>query len=278
MQDIVKKRKKPTSAGVRHAVEFKNNLLSKDKYKKLLVAKKRTGGRNSAGRITVRHRGGGHKKLYRVIDFKRNKHNIEGRVERFEYDPNRSSYLALIVYKDGERRFIIAPSKLKQNDIIMSGDNAPIKVGNSLPLNKIPVGTVIHCIEMKPGKGAQLARSAGAAAQLIAIEDDGRYAVIRLASKETRRIPALCQATVGEVGNKEHNLRKLGKAGAKRHRGIRPTVRGVVMNPVDHPHGGGEGKTSGGRHPVTPWGQPTKGKKTRKNKRTDNYILRRRTK
>ena len=220
--------------------------------------------------------GGGHKQRYRVIDFKRNKDSVPARVERIEYDPNRSAHIALVLYADGERRYIIAPKGLKVGDAISSGIEAPIKVGNTLPLRNIPMGTVVHCVELKPGKGAQLARSAGASAQLIARE--GAYATLRLRSGEVRKVLADCRATMGEVSNAEHNLIKMGKAGAKRWRGVRPTVRGVSMNPVDHPHGGGEGRTSGGRHPVTPWGVPTKGYKTRKSKHTDKLIVRRRNK
>ncbi len=268
---------KPTSAGRRFVVQVKNAALHKGKpHEPLLAPKSRSGGRNNKGRITTAHRGGGHKRRYRIVDFRRNKDGIPAKVERIEYDPNRSANLALLLYADGERRYIIAPKALKIGEVLMSGSEAPIKSGNALPLRNIPVGSVIHCIEMKPGKGAQIARSAGAAVQLAARE--GSYATLRLRSGEMRRIHIDCRATVGEVGNFEHNLRKLGKAGATRWRGVRPTVRGVAMNPVDHPHGGGEGRTSGGRHPVTPWGVPTKGYKTRKNKRTDNMIVRRRKK
>ena len=266
---------KPTSPGRRGLVKVVNPQLHKgDPYEPLLAPKSKTNGRNSQGRITVRHRGGAHKRRYRIVDFKRNKDGVPARVERIEYDPNRSANLALLVYRDGERRYIIAPKGLKQGDEVMSGPEAPIKAGNALPIRNIPVGSTVHCLEMKPGKGAQIARSAGAAVQLVARE--GSYAQIRLRSGEVRKVHVECRATVGEVGNAEHSLRKLGKAGAKRWRGIRPTVRGVAMNPVDHPHGGGEGRTSGGRHPVTPWGVPTKGYKTRANKRTDNMIVRRR--
>ena len=243
-------------------------------YAPLLAIKSKTGGRNNAGRITRRHAGGGHKQKYRIIDFRRNKDGIEAKVERLEYDPNRSAYIALLLYADGERRYIIAPAKVQAGDTVVSGDDAPIKVGNCLPLRKIPVGSTVHCVEMKPGKGAQIARSAGTSLQLVAREGD--YATLRLRSGEMRRVPADCRATLGEVSNSEHSLRSLGKAGAARWRGIRPTVRGVAMNPVDHPHGGGEGRTSGGRHPVSPWGTPTKGAKTRTNKRTNNMIVRRR--
>jgi large subunit ribosomal protein L2 len=236
----------------------------------------KTGGRNNAGRITVRHRGGGHKHHYRVIDFKRNKDDIPARVERLEYDPNRSAHIALLLYADGERRYVIAPRGIAAGATMVSGAAAPIKPGNALPLRNVPVGTTVHCVEMKPGKGAQIARSAGASVQLVARE--GKYATLRLRSGEVRKVHADCKATIGEVGNGEHSLRALGKAGAKRWRGLRPTVRGVAMNPVDHPHGGGEGRTSGGRHPVTPWGVPTKGHKTRTNKRTEKLIVRRRNK
>jgi large subunit ribosomal protein L2 len=235
----------------------------------------KTGGRNNAGRITTRHRGGGHKQHYRVIDFKRDKDGIVGRVERIEYDPNRTAHIALVLYVDGERRYIIAPKGVLAGDEVISGREAAIKPGNSLPLRNIPMGSVVHCVEMKPGKGAQLARSAGAGVQLVARE--GQYATLRLRSGEMRKVPSRCRATIGEVSNSEHNLEKLGKAGATRWRGVRPTVRGVAMNPVDHPHGGGEGRTSGGRHPVSPWGVPTKGYKTRKNKTSDKYIVRKRS-
>jgi large subunit ribosomal protein L2 len=266
---------KPTSPGRRFVVKIVNPELHKGApYKPLLVKKTRTGGRNNAGRITSRHRGGGHKQHYRLIDFKRNKDGVPAVVERLEYDPNRTANLALLKYADGERRYIIAPRGVKEGDELMSGGSAPIRAGNAMALHSIPVGSVIHCIEMKPGKGAQLVRSAGTSAQLVARE--GTYATVRLRSGEMRRVLAECRATLGEVGNSEHNLRSLGKAGATRWRGKRPTVRGVAMNPVDHPHGGGEGKTSGGRHPVSPWGVPTKGYKTRSNKRTDKLILRRR--
>lgn len=266
---------KPTSPGRRHAVKVVGDQLYKGApYKGLIAKKSKNGGRNNQGRITVRHQGGGHKQRYRVIDWKRNKDGIPGRVERLEYDPNRTAHLALILYADGERRYILAPRGVTAGAQLMSGVDAPIRAGNALPLRNIPVGTTVHCIEFKPGKGGQLARSAGAMAQLVARE--GHYASLRLRSGETRKVHVDCKATIGEVGNAEHSLRSLGKAGAARWRGIRPTVRGVVMNPVDHPHGGGEGRTSGGRHPVTPWGVPTKGFKTRRNKRTDDMIVRRR--
>ena len=266
---------KPTSPGRRFVVQVTNPDLHKgEPYAPLLEKKSRSGGRNNQGRITTRHRGGGHKQHYRVIDFKRDKDGIAGRVERLEYDPNRSAHIALVLYADGERRYIIAPKGVEAGTEIMSGVGAPIKPGNCLILRSIPVGSVVHCIELKPGKGAQMIRSAGASAQLVARE--GEYATLRLRSGEMRKVHADCRAVIGEVGNSEHNLRKLGKAGATRWRGVRPTVRGVAMNPVDHPHGGGEGRTSGGRHPVSPWGTPTKGYKTRSNKRTDGMILRRR--
>jgi large subunit ribosomal protein L2 len=266
---------KPTSPGRRAMVRVATAGLHKGApYAPLTEAQAKTGGRNHNGRITVRHRGGGHKQHYRMIDFKRDKEGIACRVERLEYDPNRTAHIALLCYVDGERRYIIAPKGIEVGVQLMSGTEAPIKDGNSLPLRNMPIGTTVHCIEMKPGKGAQLARSAGASAQLVARESG--HATLRLRSGEMRKVPVECRATVGEVGNPEHNLRKLGKAGAKRWRGIRPTVRGVVMNPVDHPHGGGEGRTSGGRHPVSPWGTPTKGYKTRNNKRTQKMIVRRR--
>jgi large subunit ribosomal protein L2 len=268
---------KPTSAGRRFVVKVVTDDLHKGKpHAPLLEKKSRSGGRNNQGRITTRHKGGGHKQHYRLIDFKRNKDGIDGTIERIEYDPNRSARIALVLYKDGERRYILAPKGVKTGDTVVSGTSAQIKAGNCMPLRNIPVGTTVHAVEMKPGKGAQIARSAGASCQLVA--RDGDYATIRLRSSEMRRVHADCRATIGEVSNSEHSLRKLGKAGAKRWRGVRPTVRGVAMNPVDHPHGGGEGRTSGGRHPVTPWGVPTKGYKTRKNKRTDNMIVRRRNK
>ncbi len=266
---------KPTSAGRRFVVKVVNPDLHKGEPHWPLVEKQtRNGGRNNLGRITTRHQGGGHKQHYRLIDFKRDKDGVPGLVERLEYDPNRSANIALIKYADGERRYIIAARGLAAGDAVASGLDVAIKPGNCLRLRNIPVGTTVHCIELKPGKGAQLARSAGASAQLVARE--GKYATLRLRSGEMRKVLVECRATVGEVGNSEHSLRKLGKAGATRWKGKRPTVRGVAMNPVDHPHGGGEGRTSGGRHPVTPWGVPTKGHKTRKNKRTDAMIVRRR--
>lgn len=266
---------KPTSPGRRFVVKVTNPDLHKGApHGPLTESKSKSGGRNNNGRITTRHIGGGHKQSYRIIDFKRNKDGIPGTVERLEYDPNRTANIALIKYLDGERRYLIAPKGLSAGDSVQSGEDAPIKVGNALPMRNIPLGSVIHCVEMKPGKGAQIARSAGTSAQLLA--RDGAYVTLRLRSGEMRKILAECRATIGEVGNSEHALRSLGKAGASRWRGVRPTVRGVAMNPVDHPHGGGEGRTSGGRHPVTPWGVPTKGYKTRKNKRTNKLIVRRR--
>jgi len=266
---------KPTSAGRRFVVKVVDASLHRGKPQKGLVeSKSKRGGRNNAGRITTRHRGGGHKQHYRVIDFRRNKDGVPAVVERLEYDPNRTANIALLKYRDGERRYIIAPRGVTAGDQLMSGSTAPIRAGNAMPLRNIPVGSVIHCVELKPGKGAQMARSAGASCQLVARE--GAYATLRMRSGEMRRVLSECRATLGEVGNSEHSLRSLGKAGAKRWRGIRPTVRGVAMNPVDHPHGGGEGKSSGGRHPVSPWGVPTKGHKTRTNKRTSKLIVRRR--
>ncbi len=268
---------KPTSPGRRHVVRVTSDDLHKGApYAPLLEKQSRNGGRNNNGRITTRHIGGGHKQHYRIVDFKRTKDSIPATVERIEYDPNRTAHIALMLFADGERRYIIAPRDVKAGDVLQSGSAAPIKAGNCLPLRNIPVGSVVHCIELKPGKGAQLARSAGASVQVVARE--GQYATLRLRSGEMRKVLADCRATLGEVSNSEHSLRKLGKAGAARWRGVRPTVRGVAMNPVDHPHGGGEGRTSGGRHPVSPWGTPTKGYKTRKNKRTDKLIVRRRGK
>ena len=268
---------KPTSPARRGMVKLVNPDLYKGRPLPALIEKKsKSAGRNNNGHITTRHLGGGHKQHYRVIDFVRNKDGIVAKVERIEYDPNRTANIALLCYADGERRYILAPRGLSVGDQVMNGSEAPIKAGNCLPLRNIPVGTTLHCIEMLPGKGAQMARTAGAAVVLMARE--GSYAQIRLRSGEVRRVHIECRATVGDVGNSDQNLRKLGKAGATRWRGIRPTVRGVVMNPVDHPHGGGEGRTSGGRHPVTPWGQKTKGLKTRSNKRTTSMIVSRRNK
>ena len=268
---------KPTSPGRRFVVSVKTPGLHAGKPHAALVAKKsKTGGRNNAGRITTRHIGGGHKQRYRLIDFKRNKDGVDAVVERIEYDPNRSAHIALLKYKDGERRYIIAPRGVAEGTVIRSGEDVGIKAGNCMPLRNMPVGSTVHCIELRPGKGAQLARSAGTSAQYVA--RDGAYATLRLRSGEMRKVLADCRAVIGEVGNGEHSLRSLGKAGAARWRGVRPTVRGVAMNPVDHPHGGGEGRTSGGRHPVSPWGTPAKGFKTRSNKRTDKMIVRRRNK
>ncbi|MDB4832121.1 50S ribosomal protein L2 [Methylophilaceae bacterium] len=266
---------KPTSPGRRGLQKVVTEGLHKGKpFAPLLRKKKQSAGRNHHGKITVRHIGGGHKQHIRIVDWKRSKDNIPATVERIEYDPNRSAHLALLCYADGERKYIVAPKGLSVDDKLMSGIEAPFKEGNSLPLKNIPVGSTIHCIELKPGKGAQIARSAGTSVQLLARE--GAYAQLRLKSGEVRKVHVDCKATLGEVGNDEHSLRTIGKAGATRWRGIRPTVRGVVMNPVDHPHGGGEGRTSGGRHPVSPWGTPTKGFRTRNNKRTDNMRISRR--
>jgi len=268
---------KPTSAGRRAVVKVVNpNLYKGRPIDALTESQSSTGGRNTHGHITTRHKGGGHKQQYRIVDFKRTKDGIPAKVERLEYDPNRSANIALLLYADGERRYIIAPKGMTVGQEVMSGSEAPIKSGNTLPIRNIPVGSTIHCIEITPGKGAQLARAAGTSVQLLARE--GTYAQVRLRSGEIRRIHVECRATIGEVGNEENNLRKIGKAGAQRWRGIRPTVRGVAMNPVDHPHGGGEGKTGEGRVPVSPWGQPTKGYRTRSNKRTDNMIVQRRHK
>ena len=268
---------KPTSAGRRSMVKVVNADLHKGRpHAALVESQSKHAGRNNSGRITVRHQGGGHKQHYRLVDFRHNKDGIVGRVERVEYDPNRSANLALICYADGERRYIIAPKGLEVGQQVMSGAEAPIKAGNALPIRNIPVGSTIHCVELMPGKGAQIARAAGTSVQLLARE--GVYAQIRLRSGEVRRVHVECRATIGEVGNEEHGLRKIGKAGANRWRGIRPTVRGVAMNPVDHPHGGGEGRTGEGGVPRSPWGQPTKGYRTRSNKRTDTMIVQRRHK
>lgn len=263
---------KPTSPGRRHKIKVLRDVHKGRSYKRLTVALNKTGGRNNLGRVTTRHIGGRHKRHYRLIDFKRNKIDVIGKVERIEYDPNRSAHIALVLYKDGERRYIIAPKGISVGDPIISSEKAPIKPGNALPLANIPIGTIVHCLELYPGKGAQLARSAGTSVQLLAKE--GKYATIRMRSGEMRKVLLNCMATIGEVGNEEHSLATYGKAGAKRWVGVRPTVRGVAMNPVDHPMGGGEGRSSGGRHPCTPWGYPTKGYKTRKNKRTTKFIIR----
>ena len=263
----------PTTPGRRGATvsDFKELTKGAKPEKSLLRRVKKKGGRNNQGRITVRHRGGGHKQQYRIVDFRRSKDGIAATVERLEYDPNRSAHLALLLYTDGERRYIIGPRGVLAGAELMSGAEAPIKPGNCLPLRNIPVGTTIHCVEMMPGKGAQIARSAGAAVQLMARE--GAYAQLRMHSGEIRKVHVDCRATIGTVGNEEHSLRSIGKAGAKRWRGIRPTVRGIAMNPVDHPHGG---RSNGGGHPVSPWGTPTKGYHTRRNKRTDGMIVQRR--
>jgi len=266
---------KPVTPGLRQQVRVVNPELHKGGPVPHLVERKnKRGGRNVHGEITMRHQGGGHKQLYRKVDFKRDKDGITAKVERLEYDPNRTAFLALLCYADGERRYIIAPKGISAGAQLVSGAEAPIKSGNTLPLKNIPVGTTIHCIEMLPGKGAQMARAAGASVQLLAREGD--YAQVRLRSGEIRKVHINCRATIGEVGNEEHSLESIGKAGRVRWRGIRPTVRGVAMNPVDHPHGGGEGKKSAARDPVSPWGTLSKGYKTRKNKRTDAMIVRRR--
>ncbi len=268
---------KPTSPGRRFTIKVVRPELHKgEPYAPLVVQKSKTGGRNGDGRISSRHRGGGHKQRYRLIDFRRNKDGVTAEVERLEYDPNRSAHIALLKYMDGERRYILAPRGLKPGARVQSGTLTPIKTGNALPLRNMPLGSTVHNVEMRPGKGGQLARSAGAAVQLLAKEGD--YVTLRLRSGEMRKVHADCRATLGEVSNSEHSLRVLGKAGATRWRGVRPTVRGVAMNPIDHPHGGGEGRTAGGRHPVTPWGMPTKGYKTRTNKQTQKMILRGRRK
>ena len=266
---------KPTSAGRRAVVKIVTPGLHKGKpHAALVESQSKNAGRNHNGHITIRHQGGGHKQAYRIVDFRRNKDGIPAKVERLEYDPNRSANIALLCYADGERRYIIASKGLTVGQQVVNGSDAPIKAGNTLPLRNIPVGTTVHCVEMQPGKGAQLARSAGTSIQLLARE--GAYAQLRLRSGEIRKVHVDCRATIGEVGNEEHNLRSIGKAGAMRWRGVRPTVRGVVMNPVDHPHGGGEGKTAAGRDPVSPWGTPAKGYRTRSNKRTTGMIVRRR--
>lgn len=266
---------KPVTPSSRELVLVDRSELWKGRpVKSLVEGKSSAGGRNAHGHVTVRHKGGGHKKLYRIVDFKRRKFDVEGRVERLEYDPNRTAWLALVKYADGENAYILAPQRLSVGDSVIAGERADIKPGNALPIRNIPVGTVIHNVEMQPGKGGQLARSAGTYVQLVG-KDQG-FALLRLASGETRRVMADCLATVGAVSNPDHANQNLGKAGRTRWKGVRPTVRGIAMNPVDHPHGGGEGRTKGGRHPVSPWGTPTKGYKTRKNKRTDHLIVRRR--
>jgi large subunit ribosomal protein L2 len=263
---------KPTSNGRRSVIKLVNPELHKGRpIASLVESQSKKAGRNNAGRVTMRHQGGGHKQHYRIVDFRRNKDGIPARVERLEYDPNRSANLALLCYADGERRYIIAPKGISAGAQLVSGIEAPIKPGNALPLRNIPVGSTIHCVEMKAGGGAQLARSAGTSVQLLARE--GSYAQVRLRSGEIRKVHVDCRATIGEVGNEEHSLRSIGKAGAVRWRGIRPTVRGVAMNPIDHPHGGGEGKTAAAQDPVSPWGTLSKGYKTRKNKRTRGMIV-----
>lgn len=271
------KKYNPTSAGQRQLIQVDRSQIWKgEPEKKLTEGLKKTGGRNNTGRITTRHIGGGHKKRYRVIDWKRDKWDVEGTVERLEYDPNRTAFIALVKYTDGEKRYIIAPQRVQAGDKIVAGDRVDVKPGNAMPLRSMPVGTIVHNVEMKPGKGAQMVRSAGTFGQLVG-RDQG-LAQIRLASGELRVVSSDCMATVGAVSNPDHMNASMGKAGRNRWKGTRPTVRGVAMNPIDHPHGGGEGRTSGGRHPVTPWGKGTKGNKTRKNKRTDKYIIRRRKK
>jgi large subunit ribosomal protein L2 len=268
---------KPTSAGRRHQTcSAFDEITTSTPEKSLLVSLKKSGGRNSYGRITARHQGGGHKQKYRIIDFRRDKRSIPATVASIEYDPNRSARIALLNYVDGEKRYILAPLDLKVGDMIISGPEADIKPGNSLPLRSIPLGTIIHNIELKIGKGAQLARSAGTFAQLMSKE--GKYSQVKLPSGEVRLVLQDCYATIGQVGNTDHENVNIGKAGRSRWLGKRPKVRGVAMNPVDHPHGGGEGRTSGGRHPVTPWGIPTKGYKTRTNKTTDRFIIKKRSK
>lgn len=272
------KKYKPTSPGQRFksTADF-SSLTKKRPEKRLTEANPKKAGRNNHGRITMRRRGGGHKRLYRVIDFRRDKDGVPGIVRALEYDPNRSARLALVVYADGDKRYILAPDALEIGMTVNSGEEAEYQVGNCLPLHRIPLGTLIHNVEMTPGRGGKMARSAGNSCQVLGKE--GVYVSLRLPSGEMRRIPRDCRATIGEVGNDEHSNLNLGKAGRSRWLGRRPKVRGVVMNPVDHPHGGGEGRTSGGRHPVTPWGVPTKGHKTRKkNHRTDKFIIRRRRK
>ena len=266
---------KPTTPGQRHKIigAF-DKITASAPEKSLVVGFRKSGGRNNEGHLTMRYIGGGHKRKYRIIDFKRNKDGVPATVKSIEYDPNRSANIALVLYADGERRYIIAPKGMTVGQEIFNGPESPIKAGNTLPLRNIPVGSTIHCIELLPGKGAQLVRAAGTFGQLIARE--GEYAQVRLRSGEVRRVLIECRATIGTVGNEENSLRELGKAGAKRWRGVRPTVRGVAMNPVDHPHGGGEGKTGTGRAPVTPWGQLTKGYRTRNSKRTDSMIVQRR--
>src|ERR671927_347476 len=267
----------PTSPGSRfQTVQVFDEITATEPYKPLTEPLQRSGGRNNRGELTSWWRGGGHKRMYRIIDFKRDKHGIPAKVSTIEYDPNRSARIALLAYADGEKRYILQPNGLKVGQKIVSGPDADILVGNALPLRNVPPGTTVHNIELRPGKGAQMVRSAGGAAQLVAKEGD--YALIKLPSGETRKVLQDCMATIGQVGNVDHENVTIGKAGRTRWLGRRPVNRGVSMNPVDHPHGGGEGKTSGGRHPVTPWGQPTRGYKTRNNKRTDSFIVSRRSK
>ncbi|HCK98806.1 MAG TPA: 50S ribosomal protein L2 [Candidatus Marinimicrobia bacterium] len=272
------KKIKPTTPGQRFkSVDTFEDITSTTPEKSLLISIKRSSGRNNNGRVTSRRRGGGHKRAYRLIDFKRDKHGIEAMVKTIEYDPNRSSRIALLSYKDGEKRYIVAPNGLQVGSVIVSGQDAPIKVGNALPLKNIPAGTYVHNIELKPKKGGQIARGAGTAAQIMAKE--GKYVTLRMPSGEIRLVLQECFATIGEVGNKDHENISLGKAGRNRWLGRRPKVRGVAMNPIDHPMGGGEGKSSGGRHPTTPWGQPTKGYRTRKKRNlSDKFIIKRRAK
>ncbi|MCZ6558883.1 MAG: 50S ribosomal protein L2 [SAR324 cluster bacterium] len=270
------RRYKPTSPGRRGmSVSTFEEITTSKPLRSLLAPLKKTGGRNNRGRITVRHRGGGHKRRYRIIDFRRAKIGVPGRIASVEYDPNRSARISLVIYADGDKRYIISPEGIKVGDVVVAGADAEIKLGNALPLQNIPAGTIVHCVELKPGKGAQLARAAGCSVQLTGKEGD--YAYLRLRSGEIRRVRLECMAAIGVVGNADHQNIDLGKAGRSRWLGIRPTVRGVAMNPIDHPHGGGEGKTSGGRHPVSPWGVPTKGYRTRNNKRTEKMRIRRRT-
>jgi len=271
------RRYKPTSPGRRGmSVSGFDEITASRPERSLVAPLSKSGGRNSEGRVSVRHRGGGHKRRYRIVDFKRDKIGVPGRVATVEYDPNRTARIALIVYRDGEKRYIVAPEGIQVGDTVVSASNADIRPGNTLPLRNIPLGTLVHCVELKPGKGGQLARSAGASVQVAAKE--GEYAHVKLRSGELRLVRLECLATIGVVGNSDHQNVAIGKAGRTRWKGVRPTVRGVAMNPIDHPHGGGEGKTSGGRHPVSPWGTPTKGYRTRNNKRTDRWRIRRRSK
>src|SRR5499426_4587349 len=263
---------KPTSAGIRHVVIVDRSELHKGKpVKELTEGLKKSGGRNNYGRLTAFRKGGGHKRRYRLIDFKRRKFDMNATVERLEYDPNRTAFIALVKYEDGELAYILAPQRLKAGDVVVSGERVDVKPGNAMPLKSIPVGTIVHNVELKPEKGGQLARAAGTYVQLVGRDAD--FALLRLGSGEVRKVSSECMATIGAVSNPDQQNVSIGKAGRSRWMGIRPCVRGVAMNPIDHPHGGGEGRTSGGRHPVTPWGKPTKGKKTRSNKSTDKFIL-----